>query len=353
MFRDIPHQVLYTDADYWKHGIDHGYILGQVPYHRSAKYFFSLAVGKIPEWRGRYSRLWAIRNLPKEYSLIYNFVYSAECLFFADWISKIKKIPIIVHIADHSISFEQKGVRNIISRAKQLICITDEMKCRYEKMLGRRDVAVLHNGAEEECSEIPLPSNLVFSQSTPFILTFIGGLFSHLHGDCVEDVFFALDEIKKEFPWVEFHLYGQRQPLSFLDRFIKQNGVYHHGIIMPLEKKYEIMNKAHCFLIPSSFKTENNSHYKYSFPTKLPELIASGRPILSYGPQNTATNRILGKYDYGLRLHHRSVRELAKTLKKLIINYDEMLSSSCKRLENKVEFSAKSIRSRLSKILDA
>ena len=128
---------------------------------------FSLVAGKIPEWRGRYSRLWAIRNLPKEYSLIYNFVYSAECLFFADWISKIKKIPIIVHIADHSISFEQKRVRNIISRAKQLICITDEMKCRYEKMLGRRDVAVLHNGAEEECSEIPLPSNLVFSQSTP------------------------------------------------------------------------------------------------------------------------------------------------------------------------------------------
>ena len=59
-------------------------------------------------------------------------------------------------------------------------------------------------------------------------------------------------------------------------------GCYHHGIVMPLKKKFEIMKEATCFVIPSSF-SEQNSNYRYHSQAKLPELIASNRPIISYG----------------------------------------------------------------------
>lgn len=121
---------------------------------------------------------------------------------------------------------------------------------------------------------------------------------------------------------------------------------------MPLEKKFEIMKKAHCFVIPSSFKEEKHQHYRYSFPTKLPELIASGRPILSYGPKETATNRILETNNLGLRIHDRSVKKLVDSLENLVNQYrvsmDKLASVSPTILE---KFSADCVRSKLRNIL--
>jgi glycosyltransferase involved in cell wall biosynthesis len=121
---------------------------------------------------------------------------------------------------------------------------------------------------------------------------------------------------------------------------------------MPLERKFEIMEKAHCFVIPSSFNKHNHRHYRYSFPTKLPELIASGRPILSYGPKETATNRILQANSIGLRIHERSVSKLVENLENLCSQYKESsksFSTACPTILKK--FSADCVRRKLKKII--
>jgi len=283
---------------------------------------------------------------------VYAFVYSPECMKYANWIAKKCKLPLVVHLADHSPEFERPSSANILRGASKLVCITEEMKSKYERTLGRKDIEVLHNGAEQACSDIGTPNPAPFSKQNPFILCFIGGLFSNLHGDCIEDVFEAVSQIRKKNPCIEFHLYGQRQPADFLQDFIQADGITHHGIVMPLEKKFEIMENAHCFVIPSSFKEEKHRHYRYSFPTKLPELIASGRPIVSYGPKETATNRILETNNLGLRIHDRSVPKLVEFFETLVSQYQEGIKKfapvSPKTLE---KFSADSVRSKLRNIL--
>ena len=122
----------------------------------------------------------------------------------------------------------------------------------YEHTIGRKDIEVLHNGAEQACSKIASPRPDSFSEQNPFVLCFIGGLFSNLHGDCIEDLFEVVSQIRKKSPWIEFHLYGQRQPAHFLEDLIHSNGStsWHcHAS----RKKFEIMEQAHCFVIPSSF----------------------------------------------------------------------------------------------------
>jgi len=222
----------------------------------------------------------------------------------------------------------------------------------YEQILGRKDIEVLHNGAEQACSELDSLRPQPFNEQNPFVLCFIGGLFSYLHGDCIEDLFEAVSQIRQKFPWIEFHLYGQRQPADFLEDLIRGDGFTHHGIVMPLEKKFEIMEKAHCFVIPSSFTEEKHRHYRYSFPTKLPELIASGRPILSYGPKETATNRILETNNLGLRIHDRSLPKLVESLETLISKYQESIDSFALVSPTILEkFSADCVRRKLSNIL--
>ena len=153
--------------------------------------------------------------------------------------------------------------------------------------------------------------------------------------------------------WLKFDLYGQIQPNSFLSEELNKSGVTHHGIVMPLNKKYEIMKSSNCFLIPSSFNSVNNENYRYSFPTKLPELIASGRPIISYGPSNTATNRLLEGYYLGTIINQRSVRTVIDSLLNIINNYEKCLHETCS-ISSKIRnnLSAERMRDDLSLILN-
>jgi len=170
MFREIEHAVVYTDAAFKEFGDRLGYLLAQVPYHPSGRFLLPFLTGKIPEWRGRYSSLWLKKNLSEKFSSVYAFVYSTECMKYAHWIAKKIKIPLVVHLADHSPEFEIPASTNILLGASKLVCITEEMKSMYERTLGRKDIEVLHNGAEQACSEIASPSYEPFSEHNPFVL---------------------------------------------------------------------------------------------------------------------------------------------------------------------------------------
>ena len=352
MFKNIDHRVLYTDASFKNHGEKKGYIFGQVPFHRSRRYYLNFLFGLIPEWRGNYSHKWLKANLGNKYSIVYAFVYSVECIRFANWVSDYIGIPLFIHLADHSKEFQSVEITKTLRECAKLICITGEMKKNYETMLGRKDLEVLHNGAEDLCFNIADPKLPPFRIENPFRFCFLGGLFSNLHGDCIEDFFCAIKILRKKYNWVEFHLYGQKQPTDFLYEFLSQNGVKHHGIIMPLDKKFEIMEQAHCFVIPSSFNPNKHEDYKYSFPTKLPELIASGRPILSYGPADTSANRFLAQHHIGFQVNKRTVDDLVSTMMELIENYSQKLAlARSTRNFAEIQLSAQKVRSKLSQII--
>ena len=344
--------MLFTDAAFNLHGKKNGYVLGQVPYHRSIRHLLKFAWGHIPEWRNCYSKAWQRHNIGKSYRLVYAFVYSTDCLKFAHWIAQSKDLKLIVHLADHSQAFTTKEMCKLLNSCAGLACITNEMAKKYELILGRENIEVLHNGAENRCLDIPTPRTGPFNEKNPFIICFLGGLFSHLHGDCIEDVIQAISQIRKTRPWVEFHLYGQRQPNNFLEEILNSDGGTHHGIIMPLEKKFDIMEKAHCFIIPSSFNPDSHKHYRYSFPTKLPELLASGRPILSYGPSDTSTNLLLNADKLGIRVHKRSVQLLVDIFERIETDYEqfckEVTPNDPKILE---KYSANGVRKKISRIL--
>ena len=206
------------------------------------------------------------KNLSEKFSSVYAFVYSPECMKYAHWIAKKCKLPLVVHLADHSPEFERSILCRILRGASKLVCITEEMKSKYERTLGRKDIEVLHNGAEQACSEIASPPSEPFSEQNPFVLCFIGGLFSHLHGDCIEDIFEAVSQIRQKFPWIEFHLYGQRQPADFLEDLIRRDGFTHHGIVMPLRRSLRSWKKLIALSYPLPSRRRNTGTIATPFP---------------------------------------------------------------------------------------
>ena len=339
LFKYLKHCVVFTDHAFLKEKINSEYIHAQVPYHRSKKNLLSLLIGRIPEWRGFYSKLWLKRNIKQKFDVVYSFIYSTDCLLFSSWVSKNLNLPITVHIADHCESFKRKKISDIITNCTNLVCITDEMREEYMRVFKRDDIHVIHNGAEKKCfltdSQVTNShAEYNFNHHNPFILCFLGGLFKDLHDESIEDIFRSVSELRKKFPFLEFHLYGQIQPHNFLDELLTLDGIFHHGIVMPLNMKYEIMQKAHCFVIPSSFNSNKNINYRFSFPTKLPEFIATGKPIISYGPITTATNRFLENHQIGHRITNRSIENLCVLISNLILNYNSNLDKASRNQMN-------------------
>ena len=155
-----------------------------------------------------------------------------------------------------------------------------------------------------------------------------------LAGGSFEDILNAVSKLNSEGIPIELHLYGERFPKSFLEREISQKGIIHHGLVMPLEKKYEIMKNADAFVIPSSFDHKINQDYQYSFPTKLTEFIASGKPVIYYGPNNTATSNFCKKHKGINVIDTKSQNSIFNTLGRLINDYQNLKSASKENSES-------------------
>ena len=352
LFKDFDHEVIYTDAKYQEHGREHGFLLAQVPYHRARKHIIQFMMGKIPEWRNRYSKSWLNGKLNQNIKIVYAFVYSLDCLRYAFWISEKIKVRFVAHITDHSKEFETSEALNILSESNPLMVISSPMQIHYKAILKKKNIEVLHNGPEDECFQVSKNSKAFISKKKNFVITFLGGLFDHLHSESIEDVIQAVVQLRKLHPNLEFHLYGQRVPSTFLDEYLEKDGVRHHGLILPLSKKYEIMGKADCFVVPSSFNSTLNREYRFSMPTKLLELLATGKPTLVYGRSNTSSNEFMMNYAFETCISERSIPKLVKYFKHLInkIAIDDAHSRDQQTIIRN-NFHADCMRRKLSRIL--
>lgn len=326
LYRGLSTKIIFTDRDFQKFGEKKGYTFGQVPYHRGRKNFLKFLVGKIPEWRGIYSLKWLTLNIPEDFDIVFSFVYSPCTLHWGDWISRQKKSKHIIHIADHCDLFLKPKYLTAISNATSLFVISEKMRIHYEMITQRKDITVFHNFPDNRCfpqKETSSYHDKTFSQTTPLIVTFIGGLYDSLHTKSIEDILSAISQLKDEGVPIEMHLYGARYPETFLDNEIEKNGVFHHGLVMPLEAKYKIMKNSDAFVIPSSFDPVINRDYQYSFPSKLTEVIASAKPIIYYGPDSTAIYDFLKDIEGTTSITKKSLNLLTDNFRSLLKHYGQ------------------------------
>lgn len=304
-----------------------GFLYANCPYHNSKKGFFLFILGLIPEWRGNYSKLWLFFFLRNKFHIVYSFFYSLDNVKFGAWIAKQKKCHHIVHIADHSSSFfNSVEFKSILISSYKRACIGRNMKDAYYKEFGL-NFEVFHNYADFNQLSSPRDADLIFSHKNPFKILFLGSLFSHLHEGAINDVCSAVSNLATDgFPIV-FNLYGQRVPVSFLTDEIDGISIKHHGEVHP-DERFKIMQQHHVFVVPATFNPELADEYRYSIPTKLPELLASGRPTLIYGPEAMESYRFCKDNDCGYLISERSIEVLKNCLSEIMHNYTSHISKS-------------------------
>lgn len=114
---------------------------------------------------------------------------------------------------------------------------------------------------------------------------------------------------------VELHIYGTGDGDSYLKTCSQQNAkIYFHGML-PSSEMFDIIQDADILVNP---RDNHDDYTKYSFPSKLMDYIATGRPVVCFH-----LNGIPKEYDSVLIYpKEENATELAKTLNQ-VLNYSK------------------------------
>ena len=271
--------------------------------------------------------------LKKKYDSVYAFFYSIECVVFAHNIAKYKNARLIIHVADHNKAFINRNkFHEIVKFSSKVCCIGKNMRDFYEKEFSR-NFEVFHNLADDAFLPLTNKIDTSFNKMNPLRLLFIGSLFETLHKGTINNICQVIDELNEEGYSIKFNLYGQIVPTSFLSKELTSSHVQHHGTI-PTDERFNIMSENHCFIVPSSFNQNIIDDYRYSIPTKLPELLLSGRPVIIHGPKEMEAYRYCTENNCGIIIDEDSIITLKSKIIDLFINYTTYKNQALKTSHN-------------------
>jgi len=93
-----------------------------------------------------------------------------------------------------------------------------------------------------------------------------------------------------------------------------------HNSFVAYEELPRVFAEADLLILPYDFSEESISFIRYSMPTKAPEYMVSGTPIVIFSPEDTALVRYARKRNWAMVVQENSVDELAKVIKELLLN---------------------------------
>jgi len=102
--------------------------------------------------------------------------------------------------------------------------------------------------------------------------------------------------------------------------WIKEYKCVRYQAFLPYEELPRVLGAADFMILPYDFSADSLAYIKFSMPTKAPEYMASGTPILIFAPKDTALVQYAENYKWASVVTKNSVEALAKRLKELLLN---------------------------------
>jgi len=185
-------------------------------------------------------------------------------------------------------------LKEAVNRASSRFAVSREMAAHYEKVY-RNSWQVAHNGIR---SESIVTSNGHHSEKK---LVLLAGDINQFRFDAVLAFAEAIERHNRRSKRsIEFVVLGEvaeqhRTPLSLLNAVTMQGRQPHSACL-------DAMRAADLLYLPLAFSRSSERISRYSMPTKLPEYLATGKPVLFHAPFESALFQVAERYDLNPRL---------------------------------------------------
>ncbi len=263
----------------------------------------------------------------------------AEILFCLSVHSYLQK-PLIYHVMDDWPSIiSQKGpfknfwqkkidkdLKSLLSIATILMSISEEMAREYKTRYNKTFIT-FHNAINIDFWKKHQRDSYDINNK-PSIL-YAGRL--GLGIDKSLELFAkAMQQVNEELSIsIKFVLQTQEEPV-----WIKNYENVEHNNFLPHNEMPEIFAKADFLLLPYDFSNDSIKFIRYSMPTKAPEYMISGTPIIIFAPIVTAVVKYAKEYEWAKVITENNIREISLAIKDLIKNKElrQQIAENAKRI---------------------
>lgn len=233
--------------------------------------------------------------------------------FMDDWPSTVYRHG-FTHRVPRSILL--KEIEMVLRISRRRIAISEAMAKEYETRYGR------HFDTFMNCVTIAAsPETFLREHGGPITFGYVGGL--HLNRwQSLQSVADALSHMKNDGHGVELVVFA---PLTDIERYghlLSENPVVRIGGTLSPNEIKTTLRQYDVLVHIESFDEKDRQYTRLSISTKIPQYMASGRPILAYGPSDVASCRYIEERGCGLVVGSKNVESLSQAVNSLVKDAD-------------------------------
>jgi len=259
-------------------------------------------------------------------SIVYIQASSRESILFSIAVHEYLKRPMVFHMMDDWPTLIgvkgtlkkywkrkiDKEFRLLLDRADLLMGISDYMCVEYKKRYGKKFIT-FHNPINLDFWEKTQKKNYTLPENPTLLYAGRIGLGIDTS---LKNIAEAIKKVNKEMNInIKFVVQAQDAP-----DWIKNDKNIEHREFVEYEELPRVFSKADFLILPYDFSVESLSFIRYSMPTKAPEYMASGTPIIIFAPQDTALVQYAENHNWAALVTDNSIDVLAEKLKELFLD---------------------------------
>ena len=261
--------------------------------------------------------------------VIYAQASSRETVLFCSLMTEYAKKPMVFHMMDDwPATISEKGpfknywgkkidseFRILLNNASVLLSISDYMAQEYKNRYGK-DFITFHNPIEIEFWKSYQRKTYKLNEAP--VLLYAGRIGPGIQSS-LETIALAVDMANTELDKpVQFILQTELKP-----EWVEKYKCVKHKSLVAYKELPKVFAEADLLILPYDFSDDSVKFIKYSMPTKAPEYMMSGTPIIVYAPEVTAIVKDAEKNKWAKLVTENNAAALAGAVKHLCINENE------------------------------
>jgi glycosyltransferase involved in cell wall biosynthesis len=262
--------------------------------------------------------------------VIYTILGSNGLMDIVEAVHRRFGVPLVVHIMDDWMAGAfrggllgpiqrrrmLRGIRRIIEKSSLRLGICDAMCEAYSERYGapfRTFQNVVDTKVVARYTKDPAVSG------APVKIVYAGSVFAYAQRQSLIDCCLAIEQLADEGLSVRLDIHCPRPHIAGAEHlFAVGPAINLHGPLTDNADFFSTICAADILLIPVNFDRKSVAFIRYSMPTRVPAYLASGTPILVYGPPGVAQVQYAADAGWGLVLKSRSINLLKEAIARLI-----------------------------------
>jgi hypothetical protein len=270
--------------------------------------------GRLQEWLGKFKP-----------EIIYGFLGSMAQIRLMHELRSLLQVPVAIHMMDDwpAVLYRrgllgpalrlvvQREFHGVLRESTLRMGISEEMCNEYRRRYGVTFLP-FHNAIDME-QWLPYAKR-DWRAGTPFIVRYIGSIVPDGQRDALWDVCRAVTNLQSSGKRIEMWVHAPGPQSTYLRELCLSGNGFHLADPPPPETITYLLSGADLLVLPFNFDKRSLQYIRLSMPTKVPAYMASGTPILVYGPAGIATARYAERDGWGHVLSSPGLDALQKTL---------------------------------------